>query len=79
MSSAFHGGLKNGDTFVNSSDLRAAITLAMDFWFENDFTNPSCIDSGGLAACPCGTPGFWNPNWFSNVRQAYLCSDMSPN
>ena len=39
----------------------------MDFWFANDFTNPSCIDSGGTTRCPCGTPGFWNTNWFSNV------------
>ncbi|THH06921.1 hypothetical protein EW145_g3747 [Phellinidium pouzarii] len=67
LSSAFHGGLKNAAQWVNSSDLRASITLAMDFWFSNDFTNIACLNSGGLAACPCGTPGFWNRNWFSNI------------
>ncbi|KAI5124661.1 hypothetical protein M0805_004269 [Coniferiporia weirii] len=67
MSSAFHGGLNNAAQWVNSSELRAAISSTMDFWFSNDFTNIACLDSGGLAACPCGTPGFWNPNWFSNI------------
>ncbi|KAH8120362.1 polysaccharide lyase family 8 protein [Phellopilus nigrolimitatus] len=67
MSAAFHGGLANTDQWVNKLDLRAAISLAMDFWFSDDFTNIACLDSGGLASCPCGTPGFWDPNWFSNI------------
>ncbi|OJT12944.1 Chondroitinase-AC [Trametes pubescens] len=67
FSSAWHGGLKNAAQFVQSSQVRSAISSAMGFWFSNDFANPSCLDSGGEAACPCGTPGLWNTNWFSNV------------
>ena len=68
LAAAWHGGLQGAAQYVKSSSLRTAISLAMGFWFSNDFTDPSCIDSGGDAACPCGTPGFWNTNWFSNVR-----------
>ncbi|KAI0361658.1 polysaccharide lyase family 8 protein [Trametes cingulata] len=67
LAAAWHGGLKNADQFVQSGQVRSAISTAMGFWFSNDFTNPSCLDSGGDAACPCGTPGLWNTNWFSNV------------
>ncbi|OBZ79153.1 Chondroitinase-AC [Grifola frondosa] len=67
FASAWHGGLENAQQFVQSIDLRSAISLAMGFWFANDFSDPSCLDSGGDAACPCGTPGLWNTNWFSNV------------
>ncbi|KAI0778155.1 polysaccharide lyase family 8 protein [Trametes elegans] len=67
LSSAWHGGLKNADQFVQNSSVRAAISSAMGFWFSNDFTIPACLDSGGEDACPCGTPGLWNQNWFSNV------------
>ncbi|KAF7791830.1 hypothetical protein EIP86_002854 [Pleurotus ostreatoroseus] len=67
FTAAWHGGFKGASQFANDSTLRSAISLAMGFWFANDFTDPSCIDSGGDAACPCGTPGFWNTNWFSNV------------
>lgn len=73
MSSAYNGGLEGAGQFVKSSSLRAKITLAMDYWFSNDFTNIACLDSGGLSSCPCGTPGFWNPNWFSNVCNFYYC------
>ncbi|KAF8843948.1 polysaccharide lyase family 8 protein [Paxillus ammoniavirescens] len=67
MAAAWHGGLTGGQQYVNDSTLLAAISLAMDYWFENDFTDPSCLDYGGTPACPCGTPGFWNLNWFSNI------------
>ncbi|EKM61018.1 polysaccharide lyase family 8 protein [Phanerochaete carnosa HHB-10118-sp] len=67
MAAAWHGGLSGADQWVNDSALLAAIHSAMDYWFENDFQNPSCLGSGGTAACPCGTPGLWNTNWFSNV------------
>ncbi|KAJ3548815.1 hypothetical protein NM688_g5250 [Phlebia brevispora] len=67
MAAAWHGGLVGADQFAQNTTLLDAISLAMDFWFSNDFTNPSCLDSGGKAACPCGTPGFWNTNWFSNI------------
>lgn len=68
FSAAWHGGLKNALQFANSSALRANISLAMNFWFENDFTDPSCLDFGGESACPCGTPGLWDTNWYSNVQ-----------
>ncbi|KAG1783909.1 polysaccharide lyase family 8 protein [Suillus placidus] len=67
MAAAWHGGLSGGQQYVNDSQTLAAISLAMDYWFANDFTNPACLDYGGTPTCPCGTPGFWNTNWFSNV------------
>ncbi|KAL0951141.1 hypothetical protein HGRIS_007876 [Hohenbuehelia grisea] len=67
MAAAWHGGLKGAEHFTKDADLRDAISRAMDFWFDNDFDNASCLDSGGQAACPCGTPGFWNTNWYSNI------------
>ncbi|KAI0651821.1 chondroitin AC/alginate lyase [Trametes meyenii] len=68
MSAAWHGGVQNGPpNFVNSSSLLDAIRRAMDFWFANDFQDQACLDSGGLSSCPCGTPGLWNTNWFSNI------------
>ncbi|KAH8102633.1 polysaccharide lyase family 8 protein [Cristinia sonorae] len=67
MSAAFHGGLKNADQYVKDPTILSAISRAMDFWFQNDFKILGCMDSGGTAACPCGTPGFWNTNWFSNI------------
>ena len=68
MSAAWHGGLSGGEEFVNDPALLTAIHSSMDFWFENDFQDLSCLDNGGNPPCPCGTPGFWNTNWFSNVR-----------
>ncbi|PSS37709.1 hypothetical protein PHLCEN_2v402 [Hermanssonia centrifuga] len=67
MAAAWHGGLNGADQYVKSPSLLTAISQSMDYWFENDFTNPSCLDNGGNPACPCGTPGFWNTNWFSNI------------
>ncbi|KAI0757019.1 polysaccharide lyase family 8 protein [Daedaleopsis nitida] len=67
FSSAWHGGFKNAGQWVQSPQVRAAVSSAMGFWFSNDFTNPACLDSGGEDACPCGTSGLWNTNWFSNV------------
>ncbi|TCD71496.1 hypothetical protein EIP91_008877 [Steccherinum ochraceum] len=67
MSAAWHGGLKNADQYVKNNTVLASISSAMDFWFQNDFTVIGCLDSGGTDACPCGTPGFWSTNWFSNV------------
>lgn len=51
MVAAFHGGVEGGDQWVNSSELLAATRLAMDFWFENDFTNVNCLTAGGTATC----------------------------
>lgn len=43
--------------------------LALDYWFENDFEPLDCMTQGGKKDCPCGTPGFWNKNWFNQVIQ----------
>jgi hypothetical protein len=43
------------------------ISQAMDYWFNNNYAPDACLDQGGLDACPCGTPGFWNTNWFGQV------------
>ncbi|KAI0094643.1 polysaccharide lyase family 8 protein [Irpex rosettiformis] len=67
MAAAWHGGLKGTDQFVRDPTLLTAIHSAMDWWFENDYSNQACLDSGGTSACPCGTPGLWNTNWFSNI------------
>ncbi|THV04916.1 chondroitin AC/alginate lyase [Dendrothele bispora CBS 962.96] len=50
--------------------LASKISLAMNWWFDRDFTNIACLDSGGTDACPCNDPNdstMWNTNWFSNV------------
>lgn len=67
MSAAWHGGVPGGEQWVNDSSLATAISSAMDYWFANDFTVAACLDQGGTDECPCGTPGLWNGNWFSNV------------
>ncbi|KAF9489664.1 polysaccharide lyase family 8 protein [Pleurotus eryngii] len=67
LAGAWHGGLKGTEQYVKNSDVRAAISRAMDWWVANDFTTLECIDKGGNAACPCETPGLWNRNWFSNI------------
>lgn len=82
MSAAWHGGILGGDQYVNNASLRSAISLAMNWWFNNDFTNVACLDAGDSSGCPCDTPGLWNPNWFSNVSclvffQAYFSSRLS--
>jgi hypothetical protein len=71
MSAAWHGVVAGAEAFAGQGNLLQAIGRAMDFWFANDFTNPSCLDSGGTPACPCGTPGFWNTNWFSSVSRFF--------
>ncbi|OBZ79152.1 Chondroitinase-AC [Grifola frondosa] len=67
MAAAWNGGLPDGNQYVQNASFLNSISRAMDYWFANDFTNPSCLDSGGTASCKCGTPGFWNTNWFSNI------------
>ncbi|KAG1828622.1 polysaccharide lyase family 8 protein [Suillus variegatus] len=67
MAAAWHGGLQGYDQYVNSSTIFTAIGNAMNYWFNNDFTNISCLVEGGTDSCPCGTPGFWNTNWYANV------------
>lgn len=67
MTAAWHGGLKGAEKYAGDPALAGAISSAMNFWFSQDFTVPGCLDQGDSSACPCGTPGFWNTNWFSNV------------
>ncbi|KAG2045283.1 polysaccharide lyase family 8 protein [Suillus americanus] len=67
MAAAWHGGLQGYNQYVNSSTLFTAIGNAMNYWFNNDFTNVGCLVEGGTDSCPCGTPGYWNTNWYSNV------------
>jgi hypothetical protein len=67
MAGAWNGGLAGAEQFVKDPALRNSISVAMGFWFSNDFTDPACLDSGGTPTCPCGTPGLWNTNWFSNI------------
>lgn len=54
----------------NSNGLLPTISKALDFWFNNNYLPDSCLDQGGLTnnTCPCGTPGFWNTNWFDQVH-----------
>ncbi|SJL05739.1 uncharacterized protein ARMOST_09075 [Armillaria ostoyae] len=67
FAAAYHGGFKNALQYAGDPSIRASISLAMTYWFSNDFDNIACLDAGGTDACPCGTPGFWNPNWASMV------------
>lgn len=67
FAAAYHGGFKNALNYSGDPGIRTSISLAMGFWFANDFQIPECLDQGGTNACPCGTPGFWNTNWFENI------------
>ncbi|GJJ11953.1 hypothetical protein Clacol_006191 [Clathrus columnatus] len=68
LAAAWHGGWsKAPKSMVQNETVRAQIGLAVDWWFSNDFTNINCLDNGGSSSCPCGTPGLWNINWYSNM------------
>ncbi|KAH9935151.1 polysaccharide lyase family 8 protein [Epithele typhae] len=67
LAAAWQGGVPGADAYVNSSNVLSAASRAMDFWFANDMPNLDCLYNGGKKKCPCGTPGFWNGNWFPNV------------
>ncbi|KEP47650.1 polysaccharide lyase family 8 protein [Rhizoctonia solani 123E] len=58
--------------YKDKPELLSALRLAMGYWFANDYStigDGSCMDRDFLPGnnCPCGTPGLWGPNWFSNV------------
>ncbi|KAG8729516.1 hypothetical protein FRC11_008570 [Ceratobasidium sp. 423] len=60
--------------YKDKPELLSALRLAMGYWFANDYStigDGSCMDREFLNPnnCPCGTPGLWGPNWFSNVIQ----------
>lgn len=71
LASIYEGGYSTGNlsALVGNPQVLETINTAVDWWFANDFTNPDCLTNGGAtrANCPCGTPGLWNTNWFSNV------------
>ncbi|KAH9918354.1 polysaccharide lyase family 8 protein [Epithele typhae] len=67
LAAAWRGGLPGADAYVNSSAVLSTASRAMDFWFANDMPNLDCLYNGGTGNCPCGTPGFWNTNWFPNL------------
>jgi hypothetical protein len=56
---------------LDPSQLLSATLKAADWWFKNDFSDAKCLDGGGGKDCPCGTPGLWNTNWYSNVSLSY--------
>ncbi|KAG8871882.1 hypothetical protein FRB97_008236 [Tulasnella sp. 331] len=60
---------KEPHDFVGNATVKAVTDLALNLWFEDDFTQIDCLDHGGDPGrnCPCGTPGFWNTNWYGNV------------
>lgn len=55
-------------------ELLNTINLALNWWFDRDFTEPDCINAGGgdRFNCPCGTPGMWNTNWYGQVGNMFL-------
>ncbi|CAE6473793.1 unnamed protein product [Rhizoctonia solani] len=69
MTVAYRGGLPR---YKSNAQLRSAIHKAMEYWFNHDYStigDGSCMDREQLPGhhCPCGTPGLWGPNWYSNV------------
>ena len=58
---------------TNTTNLLFYISKAMDYWFDNNYKPDACLDQGGLAnsECPCGTPGFWNTNWYGQVKKKH--------
>ncbi|KAJ7579689.1 polysaccharide lyase family 8 protein [Mycena floridula] len=69
MAAAYHGTVPGAESYAQNPALLVTISKGMDWWFTRDFTNPSCIDSGGTAACPCDTAEthMFNTNWYSNI------------
>ncbi|CAE7184577.1 unnamed protein product [Rhizoctonia solani] len=71
MAAAYRGKLAE---YKDKPELLWALQRAMGYWFANDYStigDGSCMDRDFLPGnnCPCGTPGLWGPNWFSNVIQ----------
>jgi len=69
MAGVWRSNLRAAKHFTDNDNLVSQISLAMDWWFVRDFTNPACLDSGGTDVCPCDPDDItmWNTNWFSNV------------
>ncbi|CAE6423852.1 unnamed protein product [Rhizoctonia solani] len=72
LAAVYHGGVNGTEQDAQNPAIRAALSRSIEYWFANDFgtvANGACLDRGGVSGeqCPCGTPGLWNSNWFSNV------------
>ncbi|KAG6875621.1 hypothetical protein C0993_008275 [Termitomyces sp. T159_Od127] len=71
MAAAWHGGLNGSEKYTKDENLRARTSVAIDYWYNRDFTDEACLDSGGKedSSCTCENPEnlLWNTNWFSNV------------
>ncbi|KAI0035969.1 polysaccharide lyase family 8 protein [Vararia minispora EC-137] len=67
LAAAWHGDLQDAGKWDEDPRLAYVISNGMSFWFSQDFKEPGCLHRGGTSACPCGTPGLWNRNWYSNV------------
>ncbi|ELU39348.1 polysaccharide lyase family 8 protein [Rhizoctonia solani AG-1 IA] len=71
MAAAYKGKVAQ---YKDDPHLLSSIQLAMGFWFSNEMStvgDGTCMDREYLEPnnCPCGTPGLWGANWFSNVIQ----------
>jgi len=53
MAGAWNYALRHSSQPKNTRKLRAAISRAMDYWFNRDITNLACLDHGGTNQCPC--------------------------
>lgn len=51
MAATWHGGLQGYNQYINNSTLFTAIGNAMDYWFNNNFTNIGCLVEGGTDSC----------------------------
>ena len=73
MAAAYHGGIPipDGDKYAMDPGVLDALKRAMDYWFAHDYSNDACLEYGGGSQCPCGTPGLWNTNWYSNVSLTF--------
>jgi hypothetical protein len=53
MAGAWNYALGHSSQPKDTRKLRAAISGAMDYWFNRDITNLACLDHGGTNQCPC--------------------------
>ncbi|KAF7307058.1 Polysaccharide lyase family 8 protein [Mycena indigotica] len=67
LAGAWHGALAGATQYAQDPSVLVAAKSAMDYWFANDMTNVACLDQGGSDACPCGSPGLWNTNWYPGI------------
>ncbi|CAE6430832.1 unnamed protein product [Rhizoctonia solani] len=71
MAAAYKGKVPQ---YEGNEELLNVIRVAMGYWFANEMStigDGTCMDREFLQPnnCPCGTPGLWGANWFSNVVQ----------